>query len=47
MIENAKFAGYYFDINLNIWADFQICINVPLTNLSYIRCNILQQPGLP
>ena len=30
MIENAKFSGYYFYINLNIYADFQICISVPL-----------------
>ena len=31
MIKNAKFSGYYFDINLIIWGDFQICISVPLT----------------
>ena len=31
MIENAKFSGYYFYLNLNIWADFQICISVPLS----------------
>ena len=31
MIKNAKFSGYYFDINLIIWRDFQICISVPLT----------------
>ena len=30
MIKNAKFSGYYFDMNLNIWGDFQICISVPL-----------------
>ena len=30
MIENAKFSGYYFYANLNIYADFQICISVPL-----------------
>ena len=30
MIKNAKFPGYYFDMNLNIWGDFQICISVPL-----------------
>ena len=30
MIKNAKFSGYYFDINLIIWGDFQICISVPL-----------------
>ena len=32
MIKNAKFSGYYFDMNLNIWGDFQICISVPLKN---------------
>ena len=31
MIKNAKFSGYYFDMNLNIWGDFQICISVPLS----------------
>ena len=30
MIKNAKFSGYYFDMNLNIWGDFQICISEPL-----------------
>ena len=30
MIKNAKFSGYYFDMNLNMWGDFQICISVPL-----------------
>ena len=30
MIKSAKFSGYYFDMNLNIWGDFQICISVPL-----------------
>ena len=34
MIKNAKFSGYYFDMNLNIWEDFQICISVPLRELS-------------
>ena len=29
-IKNAKFPGYHFYINLNIQADFQICISVPL-----------------
>ena len=32
-IKNAKLSGYYFYMNLDIWGDFQICINVPL-NLS-------------
>ena len=30
VIKNAKFSGYYFYINANIWRDFQICIKVPL-----------------
>ena len=30
MITNVNFSGYYFDMNLNIWGDFQICISVPL-----------------
>ena len=29
-IQNAKFSGYHFYMNTNIWRDFQICINVPL-----------------
>ena len=29
-IKNAKFSGFYFYMNLNIWEDFQICISVPL-----------------
>ena len=32
MIKNAKFSGYYFDMNLIIWGDFQICISVPLSS---------------
>ena len=34
MIENAKFSGYYFYINLNIRPDFQIWISVPLRTSS-------------
>ena len=29
-IKNAKFSGYYFYMDLNIWGDFQFCISVPL-----------------
>ena len=29
-IKNAKFSGYYFYINTNIYGEFQICIIVPL-----------------
>ena len=34
-IKNAKFSGYCFYMNLNIWWDFQICISVPLRE----KCN--------
>ena len=30
-IKNAKFSGYNFYTNLNIYADFQICISGPFT----------------
>ena len=36
MIKNAKFSGYYFDMNLIIWGDFQICISVPLKSVVVI-----------
>ena len=29
-IKNAKFLGYFFYMNTNIYGDFQICIGVPL-----------------
>ena len=32
-IKNVKFSGYYVDMNLNIWEDFQICISVRLINM--------------
>ena len=31
-IKNAKFSGWYFYMNMNIWGDFHICISVPLTS---------------
>ena len=31
-IKNAKYSGYCFYMNSNIWGDFQICISVPLSN---------------
>ena len=37
-IKNAKFSGYCFYININIYRGFQICISVPLSNLE----NVLQ-----
>ena len=32
-IQNAKFSGYHFYMNTNIWRDFQISISVPLIAL--------------
>ena len=37
MSKNAKFSGYYFYMNMNIWGDFQICISVPLMNVSFAQ----------
>ena len=37
-IKNAKFSGYHFYINLNIYADFQICISVPLSIDKMTKC---------
>ena len=31
-VKNKNFSGYYFYINTNIQADFQICITVALRN---------------
>ena len=36
-IQNAKFSGYYFHRNTNIWRDFQICISVSLINWGYLK----------
>ena len=33
-IKNAKFSGYYFYLNWNVWRNFQICISVPLSNIN-------------
>ena len=35
-IKNAKFSGYYFYLNMNIWWDFQICISVPLNWFDFL-----------
>ena len=35
-IQNAKFSGYYIDMNTKIWRDFQICISVPLSIDKYL-----------
>ena len=39
-IKNAKFSGYYFYMNRNIWRDFQFCISLPLNHISHqkIQC---------
>ena len=36
-IKNAKFSGYYFHMNLNIWGVFRFCISVTLTKLKKIK----------
>ena len=36
-IQNAKFPGYHFYMNTNIWSDFQICISVPLKQPIYYK----------
>ena len=46
MIKNAKLLGCYFYMNLNIWADFQICISVPLRGISRRSCfDFLSHPS--
>ena len=35
-IKNAKFSGYCFYLNTNLYGDLQICINVPLIFTSKI-----------
>ena len=47
MIKNAKFSGYYFDTNLIIWEDFQICISVPLMLAIYTLSDLVwRDPSL-
>ena len=41
MIKNAKFSGYYFHMNLNVWGDFQICISVPLKAVTKVKMLLL------
>ena len=36
-IKNAKFSGYCFYMNTNIWGDFQICVRVSLTVQYFLR----------
>ena len=41
-IQNAKFSGYHFYMNTNIWRDFQICISVPLSsNLPLVKTSLV------
>ena len=37
--KNAKFSGYSFDMNLNIWGDFHICISLPLRRKFFEKSN--------
>ena len=39
-IKNAKLSGCYFYMNLNMWGDFQICINVPLLRQSALPTDV-------
>ena len=36
-IKNAKLSGYYFDINWNLYGDFQICISVLLITIETVK----------
>ena len=38
-IKNAKYSGYCFYMNTNIYRDFQICISVPLTSYDFWKKN--------
>ena len=41
-IRNAKFSGYYFYVNLNIWGDFQFCIGVTLImSKNILNCRVV------
>ena len=42
-IRNAKFSGFYFYTNLNIWGDFKICISVPLIIINIVLVNLGNQ----
>ena len=46
-VKNAKFSGYYFYINSNIWWDFQICISVPLKNKLNKKDQSIEPCGTP
>ena len=40
-IENVKFSGHCFYININIYRDFQICISVLLSKLEQVIMDFL------
>ena len=40
-IQNAKFLGYYFYMNTNIWRVFKIYISVPLISQFFVRLFVL------
>ena len=40
--KNAKFSGYHFYRNLNIQTNFQICISVPLINITTMPATIVR-----
>ena len=44
-IKNVKFSGYYFYLNMNIWGNFQICINVPLNWFDFLLESIKKKIG--
>ena len=41
-----KFSRYYFHMNTNIQGNFQICISVPLRNLSNLYTLSFKKTGL-
>ena len=45
-IKNTKFSRYYFHMNTNIQGNFQICISVPLRNLSNLYTLSFKKTGL-
>ena len=39
-VKNAKFSGYCFYINTNIYGDFEICISVPLKGIFFFQLRL-------
>ena len=46
-IKNAKFAGYYFFMNMNIYRDCQICISVLLINNISVNIKLIENIKTP